>query len=45
LLIFTFAPLAIMATSHIEIAQEKLKQELVLGVLILCSLFTFFSQL
>jgi hypothetical protein len=45
LLIFTFAPLAMMATSHIEIAQEKLKQELVLGVLILCSLFTFFSQL
>ncbi len=45
LLIFTFAPLAMMATSHIEMAQEKLKQELVLGVLILCSLFTFFSQL
>ncbi len=45
LLIFTFAPLAMMATSHIEMAQEKLKQELVLGVLILCSLFTFLSQL
>jgi hypothetical protein len=45
LLVFTFAPLAIMATSHIEVAQEKLKQEIVLGVLILCSLFTFFSQL
>jgi hypothetical protein len=45
LLLFTFAPLAIMATNHIEIKQLKLKQELVLGVLILCSLFAFFSQL
>ncbi len=45
LLMYTFAPLAIMATSHIEIKQLQLKQEMVLGVLILCSLFTFFSQL
>ncbi|WP_396169454.1 DUF6427 family protein [Flavobacterium sp.] len=45
LLIFTIAPLAIMATSHIEVKQLQLKQELVLGVLILCSLFAFFSQL
>ncbi|HEX9152997.1 MAG TPA: DUF6427 family protein [Flavobacterium sp.] len=45
LLMFTFAPLAIMATSHIEIVQLKLKQEIVLFVFILCSLFTFFSQL
>ena len=45
LLLFTFAPLAIMATSHIEMKQIQLKQELVLGVLILCSLFAFFSQL
>ena len=45
LLIFTIAPLAIMATSHIEIPQLKLKQEMVLVVLIACSLFTFFSQL
>ena len=45
LLVFTFAPLAIMATSHIEIKQLKLKQEMVLSVLILCSLFAFFSQL
>ncbi|MBC7847589.1 MAG: hypothetical protein H7Y10_13990 [Flavobacterium sp.] len=45
LLLFTFAPLAMMATSHIEIKQLQLKQELVLAVLILCSLFTFFSQL
>lgn len=45
LLIFTFAPLAIMANSHIEIPQLKLNQELVLYVLIVCSLFAFFSQL
>ncbi|TRX40404.1 DUF6427 family protein [Flavobacterium restrictum] len=45
LLLFTFAPLAMMATSHIEIAQQKIKQELVLGVLILCSIVTFYLQL
>jgi len=44
LLLFTFAPLAMMATSHIEIKQLKLKQEMVLIVLILCSFFAFFSQ-
>jgi Family of unknown function (DUF6427) len=44
-LIYTIAPLSIMATSHIEVKQLQLKQELVLGVLILCSLFVFFSQL
>lgn len=45
LLVFTIAPLAMMATSHIEMPQLKLNQELTLGVLILCSLFAFFSQL
>jgi hypothetical protein len=45
LLIFTIAPLAIMATNHIEIPQIKLKQEMVLIVLIACSVFAFFSQL
>ncbi|HQE34556.1 hypothetical protein C3L50_08905 [Flavobacterium alvei] len=45
MLIYTIAPLSIMATSHIEVKQLQLKQELVLGVLILCSLFAFFSQL
>jgi hypothetical protein len=45
LLIFTIAPLAIMATNHIEIAQVKLKQEMVLIVLIACSVFAFISQL
>jgi hypothetical protein len=45
LLVFTFAPLAILATSHIEIAQPKLKEEIVMFVLLVCSLFAFFSQL
>ena len=45
LLLFTFAPLSIMATAHIEMKQEKLKQEITLFVLIACSLFAFFSQL
>jgi hypothetical protein len=45
LMIYTIAPLAIMTTSHIETKQLQLKQEFVLGVLILCSLFAFFSQL
>ncbi len=45
LLVFTIAPLAMMATSHIEVKQLQLKQEMVLAVFILCSLFVFFSQL
>ena len=45
LLVYTIAPLAIMATSHIEVKQLQLKQEMVLCVLILCGLFVFFSQL
>ncbi len=45
LLVFTFAPLAIMATSHIEIKQLQIKQEIVLAVLIICSFFAFFSQI
>ena len=45
LLVFTFAPMAIMATAHIEISQPKLKEEIVMFVLLACSFFTFFSQL
>ncbi|MDD2820052.1 MAG: DUF6427 family protein [Flavobacterium sp.] len=45
LLVFTFAPIAIMATSHIEIVQQQMKREIVLAVFIVCSLFAFFSQL
>jgi hypothetical protein len=44
-LVFTFAPLAIMATTHIEISQPKLKEDIVIFVLLACSLFVFFSQL
>nr|WP_315157276.1 DUF6427 family protein [uncultured Flavobacterium sp.] len=45
LLLFAFAPLAMMGTNALEVFQQQLKQELILGVLIVCSLFTFFSQL
>lgn len=45
LLLFSIAPLAIMATSHVEYTQQKLNNEIVFYVLIVCSLFTFFSQL
>jgi len=45
LLVFTFAPMSIMATSHIEISAPKLKEEIVLFVLLACSFFAFFSQL
>ncbi|OCB77222.1 hypothetical protein [Flavobacterium crassostreae] len=45
LLVYTIAPMAMLATSHIELPQIKLKQEMVLVVLLLCSLFAFFFQL
>lgn len=45
LLLFNIAPLTIMAASHVEYMQQKLNNEIVFYVLILCSLFTFFSQL
>ncbi|AWK03674.1 hypothetical protein HYN56_05315 [Flavobacterium crocinum] len=45
LLLFSIAPLTIMATSHVEYMQQKLNNEIVYYVLIVCSLFTFFSQL
>lgn len=45
LLVFTFAPLSMMATAHIELSKPQLKEEIVLYVALVCSLFTFFSQL
>jgi hypothetical protein len=45
LLIFTISPLSILATSHIEMPQAKLNQELVFYSLVVCSLFAFFTQL
>ncbi len=44
-LIFTIAPLAMLATSNIELPQVKLRREMILYVLIACSFFAFFSQL
>lgn len=45
LLLFTFAPLAMMATSHVEIAQIKWQKEVVLFGVLACGIFAFFSQL
>jgi Family of unknown function (DUF6427) len=45
LLLFTIAPLAIITTSHIEMAQVKWQQEVVLSFLILGSFFIYFTQL
>ncbi len=45
LLLFTIAPLAIITTSHIEMAQVKWQQEVVLSFLILSSFFVYFFQL
>ncbi|MCD0464357.1 DUF6427 family protein [Flavobacterium sp. ENC] len=45
LLLFSIAPLTMMASSHVEYMQQKLNNEIVFYVLIACSLFTFFSQL
>ena len=44
-LIFTFAPLAMMATFHIETAQIKWQKEVVVYFLVGLSLFSYFSQL
>ena len=44
-LIFTVAPLAFMATSHIELPQDRMKQEITLALLIIISFFLFFYQL
>jgi len=45
LLLFSIAPIAIMASSHVEYMKQKLNNEIVFYVLICCSLFTYFSQL
>lgn len=45
LLLFSIAPLSMLASSHVEYIQQKLNNEIVFYVLIACSLFTFFSQL
>ena len=44
-LIFTFAPIAIIATMFVESVQVKWQQELTLALIVVCSFFSFFSQL
>lgn len=45
LLIYSFAPLAMMATAHLEMAQVSWKKEVVLALLLIFSFWAFFSQL
>lgn len=45
LLIYTFAPVAIMATNHIESMQINWLKETFVYVIVGCSVLTFFSQL
>lgn len=45
LVIFTFAPLAMMATSHIEATEAKWQRDVVVAIAMVCGLFCFFSQL
>ncbi len=45
ILVFTFFPLAVMATNTIEYSQNKLRNEIVLTASIVASFFCFFSQL
>jgi len=45
LLVFTFLPMAIMTTNTIEYLQNKIQQEIILALSIICGFFCFFSQL
>ncbi len=45
LLLLTTAPLAILASAHIEYSQTKFKQEMLFAAILLSSLFLFVSQL
>lgn len=45
LLVFTFFPLAVMATNNIEYSKNKIHQEVVLAVTIILALIGFFAQL
>ena len=44
-LLLTIAPLAILASAHLEYLQTKFKQEMVFMAVVWCSLFSFVSQL
>ena len=45
ILVFTFLPMAIIATNTIEYLQNKIQQEIILFISITCGFFCFFSQL
>lgn len=45
LLVFTFFPLAVMATNNIEYSKNKIHQEVVLAVTVILALIGFFAQL
>lgn len=45
ILVFTFLPMAVMATNTIEYLHSKIQQEIILFLSIACGLFCFFSQL
>jgi len=45
ILMFTFMPLSVMATSNIEYSQSKMYQEIVSALFIILAVFCFFSQL
>lgn len=44
-LVFTFFPLAVMATNNIEYSKNKINQELALGLTIILAVCSFFLQL
>lgn len=44
-LVFTFLPLATMATNNVEYSQSKLNQEIILFLSLIGGVFCFFSQL
>jgi hypothetical protein len=45
ILVFTFLPIAIIATNTIEYLQNKIQQEIILFISIACGFYCFFSQL
>ncbi len=45
ILVFTFMPLSVMATSNIEYSQSKMYQEIVSILFVILAFFCFFSQL
>ncbi|RZJ30031.1 MAG: hypothetical protein EOO48_06020 [Flavobacterium sp.] len=44
-LIFTIAPLTFMANAQVEFGSERLKEDITLTIVIICSVYLFFSQL